>query len=120
MDKARRKQLVEEYKKIKIMAGVIKITNTKNGKVYVRGVVDLKNRWSSIRMQLDAGRYMNLALQGEWKEYGPDAFAYEVLEEKPVGDMVDRKFEVGQMERAWIEKLRPYGEAGYHKTPVSD
>lgn len=117
MDKARRKQLVEEYQKIKIMAGVVKITNTANGKVYVRGVVDLKNRWRAIKMSLNDGRYMNLALQKDWKEYGEGAFAYEVLEEKPVDDMVDRKFELGVMERAWIEKLGCYGEAGYNKAP---
>jgi len=115
MDKERRKQLVGEYKKIKIMAGVVTITNTKNGKVYVRSVSDLKNIQMRICMALNAGKYMNLALQAEWKEHGADAFRFEVVEEHPAEDMLDVKWEMQKMEKAWLDRLQPYGESGYHK-----
>ncbi len=114
MDKNRRKELLEAYKKIVVYAGVIRITNQKNGKVFVKAYVNLKNKWESIRAQLDAGRYMNLRLQAEWKEYGPEAFTYDILEQKDAQDITDVRWELGQMEKAWLSRLQPYGERGYH------
>ena len=115
MDKQRRKELQEQYKKIKIQMGVIQIKNLRNGRIYIAAYPNLKNKWPSLRAQLDTGRFVNAELQADWNALGPDAFAYEVLEEKAVDDDVrDRDWELKQMEKHWHEKLQPYGATGYN------
>jgi hypothetical protein len=116
VDKKSRKEMLEEYKQLKTYMGVIQITNNVNGKIYVAAFSNLKNKWFTIRGQLDMGRYANLQLQKEWKELGPEAFTYEVLEEKEADKITDMRWAVKQMEKQWLEKLQPYGDRGYNKT----
>ncbi|WP_438448889.1 GIY-YIG nuclease family protein [Gorillibacterium sp. sgz5001074] len=115
MDKSRRKELQEQYKEIKTYLGVIRITNQVNGKIYVAGYPNLKNKWLMIQSQLDLGRFHILPLQKEWKEYGAAAFTYDVLEEKAADDISDVSWAVKQLEKVWLEKLQPYGERGYNR-----
>jgi hypothetical protein len=115
MDKQRRKELQEEYKQVKIYMGVYRITNNSNGKMYIASSPNLKNRWLTLRAQLDMGRLANSQLQKDWKELGPSAFTYEVLEQKETNDVSDVRWVVKQMEKLWLEKLQPYGDKGYHK-----
>lgn len=117
MDKQKRKELLEEFKKIKIYMGVTKITNTANGKIYIASYPNLKNKWLNIQGQLEMGRHPNLELQKDWKELGANAFAFEILEEKEDEDVTDMKWELRQMEKPWLEKLQPYGERGYNRPP---
>ncbi len=118
MEKQKRKELLEAYKQQKTMMGVVSIKNKTNGKLFVMGFPNLKNKWASQRAQLEMGRHMNLALQKDWNELGPSAFSYEVLEEKSTEDMLDVRYEVRQMEAKWLEKLKPFGEHGYNKAPA--
>ena len=115
MDKQRRKELLEEYKQIKTYMGVIKIKNTVNGKIFISTCSNLKNRWLTLRGQLDMGRFANSELQKDWNELGADAFTYEVIEEKEVKEDTDKRWELKQMESKWLEKLQPYGDRGYNK-----
>ncbi|MFB6362797.1 GIY-YIG nuclease family protein [Paenibacillus elgii] len=117
MDKSKRKELLEEFKQIKTYMGIIQITNKDNGKIFVDSYPNLKNKWMTIKMQLDMGRFANLELQKDWKELGAEAFTYEVLEEKKTDDVTDMKWELKMMEKPWLEKLQPYGDKGYNKPP---
>ena len=118
MDKQKRKELLEAYKEVKTYMGAIRITNTANGKIYIDAYPNLKNKWLTIQSQLDAGRFANAGLQRDWKTYGPDAFAYEVLEQKDAGEIKDMRWEKKQLEKRWLERLQPYGDSGYHKPPA--
>ena len=115
MDKKNRKELLEQYKQIKTYMGIIKVTNTINNKIYIAAYPNLKNKWLTLKAQLDMGMHANFELQKDWKEFGPEVFTYEVLEEKTTDDAVDVRWEVKQMELPWLEKLQPYGEKGYNK-----
>ena len=115
MDKQQRKALLAEARKIKTYMGIVRIANTQNGKVFIAAFPNLKNKWLTIRMQLDLGRYANAALQADWKQYGESAFTYEVLEEHDATDITDMKWELEQMLKPWLERLSPYGERGYHR-----
>lgn len=64
-----------------------------NGKIFITTYPNLKNQW------LNMGRYMNSQLQKDWNEMGRDAFTYEVLEQKEVKDVIDKRFELKQMEK---------------------
>lgn len=115
MDKKSRKELLEKYKQIKTYMGVIKITNNVNGKIYITAFPNLKNQWINIQAQLDMGRHANSQLQKDWKELGAEAFTYEVLEEKEADEVLDKRWELKQMEKSWLEKLQPYGDRGYNR-----
>ncbi|MDD9267757.1 GIY-YIG nuclease family protein [Paenibacillus sp. GCM10023248] len=118
MDKSRRKELQEQFKEIKTYMGVIQIKNQVNGKIFIDSHSNLKNKWMTIQMQLDMGRFANLQLQKDWTELGGDSFTYEVLEQKETDQVTDMRWELKLMEKPWLEKLQPYGDRGYNKLPL--
>jgi hypothetical protein len=114
----RKKELKAQYKEMKPEAGVYQIRNTKNQKVYVDTTPNLKTMNGRL-MMLRAGSHKNRQLQEEWKQYGEDAFVFEVLEileEKEEG-YFDQNEELKKLEAKWLAKLQPYGERGYHRPP---
>lgn len=117
MDMNKRKELIEAYKQIKTYMGVVLIKNTVNGKIYIDSYPNLKNKWLTLQMQLDMGRFANAQLQKDWKEFGSDAFTYEVLEQKATDKVSDIRWEVKQIIKPWLEKLQPYEDKGYNKPP---
>ncbi|EJW16001.1 GIY-YIG nuclease family protein [Paenibacillus alvei] len=117
MDMNKRKELIEAFKQIKTYMGVVQIKNTVNGKIYIDSYPNLKNKWLTIQMQLDMGRFANAQLQKDWKEFGSDAFTYEILEQKEADKVTDIRWEVKQIIKPWLEKLQPYGDKGYNKPP---
>jgi hypothetical protein len=117
MEKSKRKELIESYKQMDTMMGVYQIKNNVNGKVFVSSFANLKNKWLTIKMQLNMGRHPNSDLQKDWNELSEDAFSYSVLEDRKQEADMDVKWELQQMEKAWLEKLEPYNERGYNKPP---
>jgi hypothetical protein len=117
MEKSRRKELLESYKQMDTYMGVYQIKNNTNGKIFIKSFANLKSKRLTEKMQLDMGRHPNSGLQRDWNELGADAFTYEVLEEKKQEPDMDIKWELQQMEKAWLEKLQPYGDRGYNKPP---
>jgi hypothetical protein len=115
MDKSKRKELVEEYLQIKIFMGVVKITNRRNGKIFLASYPNLKNKWSTIQAQLEMGRFTSLQLQKDWNEQGAADFEYEVIEQKDAGEIKDIRWEQKQLLKKWLERLQPFGERGYNK-----
>lgn len=116
-DRNRRKELQEQFKQIKTYMGVIKITNTANGKIFIAAYPNLKNRWLTLKGQLVMGMHVNSELQKDWNELGPESFTYEIMEEKDTDKATDIRWETKQMEKRWLEKLQPYGDMGYNKPP---
>jgi hypothetical protein len=68
------------------------------------------------RFLLSIGRHPSGSLQEEWNRYGPDKFAFEILEIAKVND--DPGFnlddELTLLEQIWVEKTQPFGEKGYN------
>jgi hypothetical protein len=117
IDKKRRKELLEQYKQIKTYIGIIHIKNNVNGKIFIDTCSNLKNRWFTLKWNLDMGRHPNSKLQKDWNELGQDAFAYEVLEKKEADKVDDIRWELKKMKKKWLEKLQPYGDKGYNRPP---
>ncbi|MEW4371972.1 GIY-YIG nuclease family protein [Paenibacillus kandeliae] len=120
MNKQTRKELQEQYKQIKTYMGVIQITNTSNGKIYLHSYPNLKNKWLTLTMQLNQGRFANAELQKDWTACGEEAFQYEVLEQKETDKVTDIRWEQKQMLKRWLEKLQPYSDRGYNKLQPTD
>ncbi|KOP77685.1 GIY-YIG nuclease family protein [Cytobacillus solani] len=112
----RKKELKQQYKEIKIEAGIFQIKNTKNNKIFIGSTRNLKTL-NGTKFALENGAYTNKMLQKEWSEYGKDAFEMEVLEIlKEKDDLYyNEKEELEKLEEKWLNQLQPFGERGYHQ-----
>lgn len=114
----RRDELKQAYKEMKTEAGVFQIKNTVNGKALVTATPNLKTMEGK-RFQLRMGSHKNAELQAEWKQFGEDAFEFEVLEaleDKEQGALA-RQEALRLLEEKWLDKLQPYGDRGYNRAP---
>ncbi|CAJ1004034.1 MULTISPECIES: GIY-YIG nuclease family protein [Bacillales] len=111
----RRAELKQLYKEMKTEAGVYRITNRQNGKVFIGSTMNLKTI-NGTQFQLNYGSHKNSKLQQEWNEYGKDAFDIEVVERLEVKQdkYQETKDKLKKLEETWMEKLQPFGERGYH------
>jgi hypothetical protein len=110
-----RKELRRLSKELKPAAGVFQIKNTRNQKVFVAGTPNLKSL-NGQKFMLETGQHPNKKLQGEWQEFGPEAFVFEVLEVLKISEdqpllPVDA---LKKLVKKWLEKIEPYGERGYN------
>lgn len=115
-----RKELKDEYKRMKFQIGIFQIRNILNNKIYIGSSPDLKSVWNREKFQLEMGMHYNTELQKEWKQFGAENFVYEIIEEIKQNDEEERNYksELKDLEKTTIERLQPYGEKGYHKPIV--
>jgi hypothetical protein len=113
----RKKDLKRTYKETHTPMGVYQIRNLVNNKVLIGTAMNLPGILNSHRLQLGAGRYPNKALQADWNEYGPESFAFEVLDELAAteGPGHDYREDLAFLEDLWLEKIEPYEDRGYNK-----
>lgn len=112
-----RKELIREYKKNIPPMGIVQVKNLRTGRVYLAASANTAGTINSIRFQLKMGTFLPCpGLAEDWKELGEQGFAIEVLDElKPVDDPAyDYREDLQALEAMWMEKLKPYGERGYH------
>jgi hypothetical protein len=114
-----RKALIREYKESRRPMGVFQVRNTANGKVLIGASVNLPAILNRQRAQLRMGVHQSRELQKDWAEFGPDAFAFEVLDtltppERPDYDPSD---DLRALEELWLDRLSPFGERGYNARP---
>ena len=112
-----RKALIRKYKETPKTAGVFRVRNLTNEKALVGSSADVPSAVNRERAQLRTGTHMTLPLQSDWVALGADAFAIEILDtlappaDKPDWDPTD---DLRELERMWLEKLRPFGDRGYN------
>ncbi|MDR1422793.1 MAG: GIY-YIG nuclease family protein [Coriobacteriales bacterium] len=118
MDKAARKQVIDQYKQQKVTMGVYQLRNRLSGKLFIESASNLKSRELTLRMMLDDGRHPNGQLQEDWNKHGSDTFEYSVLEQVEVeqdASPAERKKQLDEMMSLWLDEIEPYDEAGYNK-----
>ncbi len=113
-----KKDLKREYKEQKQQAGVYKVTNRVNGKIFVKKSPNIPAAFNSIKFQLKLGSgFFDSSFNEDWKKYGEDNFEFTVLEElkEPEDGFFDKKDALKKLEEKWIEDLQPFGENGYNR-----
>jgi len=115
------KELRNDYKQKKFKIGVFQIRNTVNEKIFIGSSINLDAIWNRNRMELNFDGHRNKVLQTEWKEFGAEAFRFEILSEikQEKGDQIDYKKDVAKLEEMFIEELQPFADKGYN-TPSSN
>jgi hypothetical protein len=110
-----RKEQIRAYKESPRPMGVYRVRNVRTGKALVGSSVDVPAMLNRQRFQLGAGGHPDRALQADWAESGPDAFAFETLDtlEPSEEPGYDPASELKLLEQMWLEKLGRAGERGY-------
>lgn len=119
--RSRRAELKQAYKENPPPMGVYAVRNRANGKVLVGTSLNLPGMLNRIRFTLELGSYRtHPALQEDWNRYGADSFSFETLDVLPPSKEpgADPKEELAVLESLWLDRLRPYGEAGYNAPPA--
>lgn len=101
-----RKILKEQYKEIKIEAGIYTITNKQTGDIYIGSLNNLK-RLNGIIFQLNTGTHMHKNLQQSWKEQGESAFecvVREILKEEVIEEQ-GMKEALEKTQEKWSSQL---------------
>ncbi|WP_134703223.1 GIY-YIG nuclease family protein [Ammoniphilus sp. YIM 78166] len=112
----RKKELKLQYRETETEAGVYQIKNTRNQKILIDSTTNFKTMNGKL-LQLRLGSHLNRSLQEEWKQFGEEAFVFEVLEvlKKKEEGYFDAKDELKKLEQKWLDELQPYGERGYNR-----
>jgi hypothetical protein len=109
-DKARRKELVAQYKRTHPEAGVYRIVNARNNKALLGSALNL----ASVRNKLDFARSTNSPGALDWhlrrdiRQFGMDAFSLEVLnvlETGPEMTPADTQKDLAVLEEIWRDQI---------------
>ena len=96
--------------------GVYCVTNSRNGKILLGSALNVRGILNSILFQLQGSSYPNEALQKDFNAQEEADFSFKVVDYlKPKDDLkYDYRADLKALEELWLEKLQPYGEAGYN------
>ena len=110
------KKLKREYREAPKEAGVFRITNTANGKVYLGSSLNLHGPLNKHRFGLKMGSHINKALQADYTLFGERAFVFEIVETVRRTDDLsfNAEDELALLEEIWLEKEKPFSERGYN------
>ncbi|MCE9672296.1 GIY-YIG nuclease family protein [Myxococcus stipitatus] len=117
--RSRRSELKRGYKEKPPPMGVYAVRNRANGKVLVGASLNLPGMLNRIRFELETGMPRIPALLEDWRRHGAEQFSFDVLDvlEPPEEPGVDLKAELQVLEALWLDRLQPYGDAGYNERP---
>jgi hypothetical protein len=110
-----RKALIRD-KETRRPMGVFRVLNTVNGKSLIGTSKDLPGMLNRQRFQLELGSHPNRALQNDWKEFGSEAFVFEVLDTLKAPDQpdYDPTDDLRALEQLWLDKVTPFDDLGYN------
>jgi len=106
--------------------GVWVLRCTANGKVLIGSSPNLPAAFNQIRFRLKMQSHPNHALLADLRQFGPDAFTLEVLDELAPPENDDRpralveadvRGDLAALEAMWTAELQPWGERGYASVP---
>jgi hypothetical protein len=81
VEKARRKELVREYRERKQSLGIYAVRCEPAGATWVAATRNLDRQQNGIWFQLRLNNHPNRDMMSAWKSHGEAAFSYEILEE---------------------------------------
>jgi len=116
-----KKAAIREYKLAGRPMAVFQIRNTVNERVFVDSSKDLPGKINRHRFQLNAGNHPVKQLLADWKEFGEDAFEFEVLEayEPPENKPEAAVADLAALETLWLEKHSSDGVAVYNERKLT-
>jgi len=110
-----RKELKEEYKQKRPIAGVFQIKNMENGVVLIDGSTNMKAKWNRHKTELRFGSHRNKKLQADWNQYGEDKFKVKIVSKLKVkeDELYDLTTEVAMLLELVLEKMNLEADMKY-------
>ena len=117
MDPERKKALLREYKETPLPMGVFQIKNNFTGKLLLLKALNLPGIINRHQLELRRGMHRNRQLQKDWNQYGESAFSFDILDSLKPEEYLPEYYPtaLNDLFDVWLEKLQPFGDAGYHK-----
>ncbi|CAM3281298.1 GIY-YIG nuclease family protein [Corallococcus soli] len=118
--RASRAERKRAYKEAAVPMGIYAIRNRVNGKVFVGHSLNLPAMFNRIRFEFAQRMHRVPELQADWEQHGEAAFSFEVLDQlEPLDEPgpTPPVEELKVLEQMWLERLKPYGDAGYNTPP---
>ena len=117
MDPERKKALLREYKETPLPMGVFQIKNNFTGKLLLLKALNLPGIINRHQLELRRGMHRNRQLQQDWNQYGESAFSFDILDSLKPEEYLPEYYPtaLNDLFDVWLEKLQPFGAAGYHK-----
>ena len=117
MDPERKKALLREYKETPLPMGVFQIKNNVTGKLLLLKALNLPGIINRHQLELRRGMHRNRQLQQDWNQYGESAFSFDILDSLKPEEYLPEYYPtaLNDLFDVWLEKLQPFGDAGYHK-----
>lgn len=104
----RRKTLTNEYKQGKVVGGIYRVTNTRNGMYLLDYATNIQSKQNSYNFMVSSGSCLDYRLNKDWAAFGGESFIFEILEafEKKIEQTQDEFIDdLKTLERLWSEKL---------------
>lgn len=106
----RKKTLLNEYKQGKVIGGIYRITNTRNGRYLLDFAANIQAKQNSFNFMVSAGSCLDTRLKEDWTESEDRAFTFEILEElEKKKEQAQDEFmdDLKMLEQLWSDKLNP-------------
>ena len=90
------------------MGGIYAIKNTVNGKIQILSTTDLQGSKNRFEFSKKTDSCVTMKIQEDWKNFGSDAFAFELLEElvkKETQSLKEFNTDIKVLEEIWHEKI---------------
>ena len=116
LDRARKKELQEQYKQMKPDMGIFAIRNLENGKCWLAVSQNLKGAVNSALFQLNFGSFRVRDLQRDWTALGASRFSVDILETLKYEEdetKTDYGEELAILRMIWEERLAGEGTTFY-------
>jgi hypothetical protein len=107
MDK---KTLKEQYKQSKVVGGIYRVMNTRNGMYLFNYTPNIRARQNSFEFMISTGTCFDNRVIKDWESLGSGVFNFEVLETlEKKKDQTQEQFVVDleTLAQMWDEKLDP-------------
>ena len=106
------------------IAGVYKITNSANGKIYIGSALDIRERWGQHCRSAKEHKH-DLPFENALRKYGVENFKWELLEEVDILDLCRKtqrkkiRKRLLEAEQRWLDELQPFWwtDNGYNHNP---
>jgi len=104
----RKKILKNEYKQRKIIGGIYRVTNTRNGMYLLDYATDIRAKQNAFNLMASADSWFDYRLEKDREAFGSKVFTFEILEtlEKKKEQTQDQFIEdLSTLARLWSDKL---------------
>lgn len=104
------------YKGFTPRMGIYAVRHLPSGRMLLGTSPNLVGALNGHRFRLDAGMHPEKAMLEDWRRDGPDAFAFEILDElDPPEDERKAESDLDELLALWCERLGRRPDQGYSK-----